>query len=269
MAKKSGLGRGLDSLIGPAPQRENIREIDIENIVTREDQPRKNFDEDAMEELTDSIKEYGVIQPILCRPKKNKYEIIAGERRFRASKRAGLETIPVIVKNIDEKSLMEISLIENIQRQDLNPIEEALAYEDLREEFGYTQEELAKKLGKSRSYIANILRLLKLDEETKKYLRDGKITSSQARTLLSIDNLDERKKYLHRLLNKKTNIRKIEQRKRPKKEKDPYVSDLENRLIEQLGTKVGIKKKRKGGQIIIDFLSNEDLQRILELLEVD
>ncbi|MDO5755221.1 MAG: ParB/RepB/Spo0J family partition protein [Tissierellia bacterium] len=269
MSKNTGLGRGLGSLISRDMDRENIREIDMEKIMAREDQPRKFFDEDALEELQKSIEKYGVIQPILCREKQNKYEIIAGERRYRAAKMAGLKNIPVIVKNIDEKSLMEISLIENIQRQDLNPIEEALAYEDLREEFQYTQEELSEKLGKSRSYIANTIRLLRLDDETKSYLRDGQITSSQARTLLSIDDLKERNKYLHQLLKKETNIRRIEGRNRKKRIKNSYVKDLENRLIEHFSTKVGIRQKKKGGQIVIDYLSHDDLERILNLLEVE
>ncbi|MDY6065220.1 MAG: ParB/RepB/Spo0J family partition protein [Finegoldia sp.] len=273
MTRKKGLGRGLDALIAQNItdiNSDSISEISLSKIVRREGQPRIDFDDEKIEELAQSIKEHGLISPIVVRKKDDKYEIIAGERRFLASKKAGLEKIAAIVKDMDDREIAEVSLIENIQREDLNSYEEALAYKKLMEEYELTQKDLSEKLSKSRSYIANTLRLLKLDERSLKELREGNITSSQARTLLSVDE-SERDKYLDKFLNKEINIRKLEDQGKNKKDskkpkRDPFVVDIENQLLEKFSTKVSIKSGRKGGKIEIEYMNSEDLERILEMI---
>ena len=269
MVRKKGLGRGLDALI---PQNiiettssDSIVNIELSKIIRREDQPRTHFEKDKIRELANSIKEYGVISPIIVRKKDEKYEIIAGERRFLASLETGLSEIPAIVKEMEDSEVAEVSLIENIQREDLNAVEEAVAYKNLMENYNLTQKELADKLSKSRSYIANTLRLLNLDELSLEHLKKGNITSSQARSLLAIDDMKKRKALLDKLLSKKTNVREIE---KVSKETDPFLLDLQNRFLEKFSTKVRIKPRRKGGSIEIEYLSNEDLERIMEILEL-
>lgn len=271
MARKKGLGRGLDALI---PQnileetdKKDIQILALEKLIPRKNQPRKFFDPETLKELADSIKEHGVLSPLIVRKQGDVYEIIAGERRFQASKIADLSEIPVIVKELSDREVEEISLIENIQREDLNAMEEAVAYRDMMDRYQLTQQELAQKMGKSRTYIANMVRLLHLDDESLAALQDGKITKSQARTLLSLTNLTERKHYLQKLLDRHTNVRQIE-RVAKKKKQDPYMKDVENRLLEKFGTKVQIIHKKKGGKIQIEYLSQEDLERILEILNV-
>lgn len=270
MVKKSGLGRGLGALIKETEDKKvGLQEIDLNLISPRKDQPRKVFDKDALDQLASSIKEHGVLQPIVVRKVGEGYELIAGERRFRASKEAGLNRIPAIIKEADDSLVRELSIIENIQREDLNPVEEAMAYKSFMEEFNLTQAQVAEKLGKSRSYVANITRLLKLDEETKKYLVDGEITSSQARTLLSIEDEKKRKAQLEKLLSKAANVRdleKVARAKSPKKE-DIFVKDLEERLTEIFATQVRLNKSKKGGKIEIKYYSLDDLDRILEIIE--
>lgn len=271
MAKRKGLGKGLGALLPEIEEKEEISssEIEVEKIHPRADQPRKEFDKDALENLKESILEHGVLQPILLRKAGEDYEIIAGERRFRAAKLAGLKKVPVLVKELEDQAVEEISLIENIQREDLNPIEEAEAYQQLLDKYTYTQQDLSDRLGKSRSYIANNLRLMKLDEKSKEHLRKGDITSSQGRTLLSIKDEKERQEYLDKLLNKTINIREMEKaaRKKTTVKEDPFKQDLENKLLEVFGTKVTITPKRKGGKIEIEYLSNEDLERIINIME--
>ena len=271
MAKRKGLGKGLGALLPEIEEKEEISssEIEVEKIYPRADQPRKEFDKDALENLKESILEHGVLQPILLRKAGEGYEIIAGERRFRAAKLAGLKKVPVLVKELEDQAVEEISLIENIQRDDLNPIEEAEAYQQLLDKYTYTQQDLSDRLGKSRSYIANNLRLMKLDEKSKEHLRKGDITSSQGRTLLSIKDEKERQEYLDKLLNKTINIREMEKaaRKKTTVKEDPFKQDLENKLLEVFGTKVTITPKRKGGKIEIEYLSNEDLERIINIME--
>ena len=271
MARKSGLGRGLGALItgDDSKETQDPSYIDIERIVPRQDQPRKHFDDQALKELAKSIKEHGVIQPLLLSGKDGKFEIVAGERRFRAAKLAGLKEVPVVIKDLDDRTIKELSIIENIQREDLNPIEEAGAYKSLIDEYGMTQENLATRLGKSRSYIANSLRLLKLDTNIQQHLIDGKLTSSQARTLLSLKNPIERQEALKALLNKETNIRAIERKKklRSKPEANMYVVDIERRLTESLEAKVNLRIRKKGGQIIINYFDDDDLDRIINILE--
>ena len=268
--KKKGLGRGLSSLLKEEDfiTDENLLTVDLDKLKAREDQPRKNFDDDSLEELATSIKADGVIQPIVVRKVGDKYEIIAGERRFRASKLAGLEKVPIIVKNVSDRKARELALVENIQREDLNPIEEAISLKTLMEEYKLTQQELSDIVGKSRSYIANNLRLLNLSDYIKEYLIRGELSPSQGRTLLSLETEEERKKYLDKLLVKEVNIRDVEKKAKQSKNKneDIFIKDICERLTEVLDAKVKIHEKKKGGQIEISYLNEADLQRIIDSL---
>lgn len=268
--KKKGLGRGLSSLLKEDDfiTDENLLTVDLDKLKAREDQPRKNFDDDSLEELANSIKADGVIQPIVVRKVGDKYEIIAGERRFRASKLAGLEKVPIVVKNVSDRKARELALVENIQREDLNPIEEAISLKTLMEEYKLTQQELSDIVGKSRSYIANNLRLLNLSDYIKEYLIRGELSSSQGRTLLSLETEEERKKYLDKLLVKEVNIRDVEKKAKQSKNKteDIFIKDICERLTEVLDAKVKIHEKKKGGQIEISYLNEADLQRIIDSL---
>ena len=268
--KKKGLGRGLSSLLKEDDfiTDENLLTVELDKLKAREDQPRKNFDDDSLEELANSIKADGVIQPIVVRKVGDKYEIIAGERRFRASKLAGLEKVPIIVKNVSDRKARELALVENIQREDLNPIEEAISLKTLMEEYKLTQQELSDIVGKSRSYIANNLRLLNLSDYIKDYLIRGELSPSQGRTLLSLETEEERKKYLDKLLVKEVNIRDVEKKAKQSKNKteDIFIKDICERLTEVLDAKVKIHEKKKGGQIEISYLNEADLQRIIDSL---
>ena len=268
--KKKGLGRGLSSLLKEEDfiTDENLLTVDLNKLKAREDQPRKNFDDDSLEELANSIKADGVIQPIVVRKVGDKYEIIAGERRFRASKLAGLEKVPIVVKNVSDRKARELALVENIQREDLNPIEEAISLKTLMEEYKLTQQELSDIIGKSRSYIANNLRLLNLSDYIKEYLIRGELSPSQGRTLLSLETEEERKKYLDKLLVKEVNIRDVEKKAKQSKNKteDIFIKDICERLTEVLDAKVKIHEKKKGGQIEISYLNEADLQRIIDSL---
>jgi len=268
--KKKGLGRGLGSLLREEDfiTDENLLTVDLDKLMAREDQPRKNFDDESLEELANSIKADGVIQPIVVRKVDDKYEIIAGERRFRASKLAGLEKVPVVVKNVTDRKARELALVENIQREDLNPIEEAISLKTLMEEYKLTQQELSDIIGKSRSYIANNLRLLNLSDYIKEYLIRGELSPSQGRTLLSLETEEERKKYLDKLLVKEVNIRDVEKKAKQSKNKndDIFIKDICERLTEVLDAKVKIHSKKKGGQIEISYLNEADLQRIIDSL---
>lgn len=268
--KKKGLGRGLSSLLKEEDfiTDENLLTVDLDKLKAREDQPRKNFDDDSLEELANSIKADGVIQPIVVRKVGDRYEIIAGERRFRASKLAGLEKVPIVVKNVSDRKARELALVENIQREDLNPIEEAISLKTLMEEYKLTQQELSDIVGKSRSYIANNLRLLNLSDYIKDYLIRGELSPSQGRTLLSLETEEERKKYLDKLLVKEVNIRDVEKKAKQSKNKteDIFIKDICERLTEVLDAKVKIHEKKKGGQIEISYLNEADLQRIIDSL---
>lgn len=268
--KKKGLGRGLGSLLREEDfiTDENLLTVELDKLMAREDQPRKNFDDDSLEELANSIKADGVIQPIVVRKVNDKYEIIAGERRFRASKLAGLEKVPVVVKNVTDRKARELALVENIQREDLNPIEEAISLKTLMEEYKLTQQELSDIIGKSRSYIANNLRLLNLSDYIKEYLIRGELSPSQGRTLLSLETEEERTKYLDKLLVKEVNIRDVEKKAKQSKNKneDIFIKDICERLTEVLDAKVKIHEKKKGGQIEISYLNEADLQRIIDSL---
>lgn len=269
MTKKS-LGRGLGSLIPENNKRnKTIVRIPMEKIYTRKDQPRKNFDDKALLGLSQSIEKYGLLNPIVLRKNGIKYEIIAGERRFRASKLLGHKEIDAIIKNVDNKNIDVLSIVENVQREDLTGLEEANAYNELCQNYNMTQEEVAKTVGKSRSYIANSLRLLKLDENSKRELQEGNISSSQARTLLSIKNEDDRKKSLDDFKNKKTNIRKVEKKSRKNKSiKDDQnldqilFEDFEEKFIDLLNSKVEIKKNKEGYRVSIDCFSIDDIENL-------
>ncbi len=292
-ARKGGLGKGLDSLIPetikPISQEktkvvEKIVEkpveqkVKISKIGPREDQPRKQFDEDSLTELAESIKQFGIIQPLVVQEKNGFYEIIAGERRWRAAKMAGLKEVPVIVKEYSDLEIMEISLIENIQRENLNPIEEALAYKKLLDEFHLKQDEVAERVSKSRAAVTNSMRLLKLDERVQQMLVDDMLSTGHARALLAIEDPEEQVQAATKVFDEKLSVREVEklvkqmQEKKPEKKKeepaDEFVyQDLEEKMKVAMGTKVSIKQKAKGkGKIEIEYYSKEDLERLFELL---
>ncbi len=285
-----GLGKGLDSLI-PIMSGEKTPVINIEKenksgemivklsmIEPNREQPRKNFDEEAMQELTDSIRQFGLIQPILVQDRKDHFEIIAGERRWRACKEAGLKEVPVIVKNYTEQEIMEISLIENIQREDLNPIEEAQAYKKLLTEFNLKQEEVAMRVSKSRVAVTNSMRLLKLCEIVQKMVVEEKISTGHARALLAIENEKEQCALAEEIIKNKLSVRDIEKivknsnkKEKPKREvdnsMDVFYKDMEEKLKDRLTTKVAIASKGKGsGKLEIEFYTNDDFDRICEKL---
>ena len=294
MAKMS-LGKGLDALFPPNVNvntlgdkneideaSENVIEMKINSVEPNINQPRKNFDDDKIDDLAESIKVHGVLQPIIVTKKGDYYQIIAGERRWRASKKAGLKTIPAIVRDYDERKIREVALIENLQRQDLNALETAKAIKELMEEHSLTQEEIAKTLGKSRSAIANTLRILNLDERVQELVADGKISEGHARTLASIERPQKQYKIALDIINLDLNVREAEERTRMEKAETAKKSgkkqeiskleiiykDIENRLKRALGTKVSFKPLTKSkGKIIIEYFSSEELERILEILE--
>ena len=274
--KKGGLGRGLDSLFSEnSTENESVIAVKITDIEPNKNQPRKDFDEDALNELADSISKHGLIQPIVVRPTANgTYSIIAGERRWRACRIAGLSEIPVVIKDIDEKSVMELALIENLQREDLNAVEEALGYKTLIETYSLTQEEIAESVGKSRSTITNALRLLNLNEEELDALRKGLISAGHARALLSIGNEKLRKVALEMAI-KGCSVRQIENLAKQTKQtakksaplKDTYFKEVEIALKEELGRKVTVKPNGKnGGTITLEFLDKKELEQIVNNL---
>ena len=282
VSKKRGLGKGLSALIPDEPfvdlfseevNKDSVLNMEVSLIQPNENQPRQEFEKDSLDDLKDSIKKYGVIQPIVVRKKDDKYEIIAGERRWRAAKAAKLKEIPCIIKEVDDKQAIKLALIENIQRQNLNPIEEAYAFKGLMKEYKLTQEEVAEAVGKSRSYIANTVRLLNLDKEIMDYIIKGEITRGHGRALLSIANKEERIKAAEDIVNNKTNVREIEkmvkkENKKTKKEikKGPFQREIEENLMSALGTRVKLTTKKNGGKIEIEFYSHEDLDRIIEII---
>jgi ParB family chromosome partitioning protein len=281
--KKTGLGKGLsaliqdkesvDDLISDITRGESkVVELNIEKIRAKKDQPRKSFDKESLENLAESIKENGVLQPLIVTKKGEYYEIVAGERRYRASKIANLKTLPCIIKDIDDVTASKIALIENIQREDLNPIEEAYGYKRIIEEYNLTQEELAKAIGKSRSYISNTLRLLNLDNRVIELIQNGELTMGHGKVLLSIKEEEGQYKKALEIIKSNSSVREteamvVEKKKRPKtKKKDIYIKELEDRLISNLGTKVTITKSKKIGKIEIEFYSDDDLERLIEML---
>ncbi|WP_291650864.1 ParB/RepB/Spo0J family partition protein [Clostridium sp.] len=283
MNKKSALGKGLGALIpNDIASKENNKPsvISINLIRSNEDQPRKAFDDEKIAELAQSIKEHGIIQPIILNKKDNNYIIVAGERRWRAAKLLGLKEIPAIIMELTEKNILEVSLIENIQRQDLNPIEEAIAYKKLLNDFNLTQEELSKRVGKSRVAISNVIRLTNLCETVKQYLIDEVITEGHGRVLLSIEDPEVQCEVAQKVIDEKLSVRELErlvrylgsEKKEKEKEKvreiNPYYKDVTERLQNYFGTKVSISNKNNKGKIEIEYYSNEDLQRILEIINL-
>ncbi|MGV6982850.1 ParB/RepB/Spo0J family partition protein [Bacillus pumilus] len=277
MAK--GLGKGINALFNTVDSNEEtVEEIKIKDLRPNPYQPRKTFDEDALSDLKESIQQHGVLQPIIVRKSIKGYDIVAGERRFRAAQQAGLTTIPAIVREFSETLMREIALLENLQREDLSPLEEAEAYASLLDHLSVTQEELAKRLGKSRPHIANHLRLLTLPDEVQKLIADGKLSMGHGRTLLSLKNKNKLASLVKKIVDEGLNVRQVEKlvqqlnenvpRETKKKEapKDRVLKERESFLQNYFGTSVSIKKQKKKGKIEIEFLSNEDLERILELL---
>ena len=292
MAAKKVLGKGLDSLIpsygeeeqiniakktAKAENKEGVVTVKINSVEPNKNQPRKAFNEDALAELADSIKQYGVIQPILVQKRNKYYEIIAGERRWRAAKLAGLKEVPVVIKDYSEQEIVEISLIENIQREDLNPIEEAQAYKRLLNEYNLNQDEVAERVSKSRSAVANSMRLLKLSEEVQNMLIDDLISSGHARTLLAIEDEKLQVEIAEKIMDEKLSVRETEKLVKnitnPKKKKEKeeienkfVYEDIENRIKEVMGTKVKVNHKASGkGKIEIEYYSDRELERLLDI----
>lgn len=282
-----GLGKGLDSLIPDMEsntkkkkEEEKLPEtfLNINSVEPNRDQPRKKFDEDALQELSDSIKQYGLLQPILVQQRDNYYEIIAGERRWRAAKIAGLKEVPVIIKHLTDQEIVEISLIENIQRENLNPIEEAMAYKRLLTEFNLKHDELAERVSKNRTTITNSMRLLKLNEEVQQMVINEMISPGHARALLAIGDLNQQYEVACKVFDEKLSVRDTEKLVKnlgkPTREKKitPEVlqliyKEIEDKLRVSLGVKIGvIPKDEQKGKIEIDYYSQEELERIVELL---
>ena len=272
--KERRLGRGLDALFSLENEGQiEITEIDINMIVAREDQPRKKFDPESLKELAKSLEEHGILQPVLVREREEHYELVAGERRWRAAKMAGLQTIPVIIRQLDDSQAGELSLIENLQREDLTAIEEAQAYRLMMERYQYTQEMLSQKIGKSRSHIANTLRILNLPYSILEMLESGKISAGHARALLSLPGPKEQLAAAREIANQGMSVRETEKRTKPRKviqefvfEKPVEILDLEERLQKHFGTKAEIFALNEGGKIQITYYSNEELERIMEML---
>lgn len=292
-----GLGKGLDSLIPNAlgetktkkettvksktettEEKEPQTLVKITKVEPNREQPRKNFDEDALQELADSIKQFGLLQPILVQNRKDYYEIIAGERRWRAAKLAGLKEVPVIIRNYTEQEIVEISLIENIQREDLNPIEEAQAYKRLLTEFHLKQDEVAERVSKSRAAVTNSIRLLKLNEEVQRMVVDEMISTGHARALLAVENPEEQYNLAQRIFDEKLSVRDVEKlvknlhkpaklKKVDDKTMQVIYQDIEEKLKQKLGRKVIVTSKGEGsGKIEIEFYNHEDLDRLLDVL---
>ena len=292
MAPKKGLGKGLNALIPPteekkAPERVNsslVSETDKETMVNitkvepNRTQPRKNFDEDALQELSDSIKQFGIIQPLIVQDRKDHYEIIAGERRWRAAKKAGLKEVPVIIKNYTDQEIVEISIIENIQREDLNPIEEALAYKRLLEEFNLKQDQVAERVSKSRTAVTNSMRLLKLSDKVQQMIIDEMISTGHARAILSIEDPEEQYNIAQKIFDEKLSVREVEKLMKNmgkpakgKKSKDSKLEviyqDIEEKLKQKLGAKVVINSKGNGaGKMEIEFYTHDDLEKLVSML---
>lgn len=275
--KERGLGRGLDALLSGSitGDQEPVREIPIESISPRNDQPRKKFDEQSLQELASSIKEHGILQPVLVRPVEDGHEIIAGERRWRAAQVAGLSRVPVVIRDISEQQAAEISLIENIQRDDLTVVEEARAYRRLSDQFGYTQEVIAERIGKSRAYVANTLRILKLPDEILQMLEKGELNAGHVRPLLSLASAKEQIAAAREITANKLNVRQVEAKIKTKRIKLDIQVDRPIELVEiqeklqlHFATRAAVTKQGKGGKIEIAFHDDDELERILEMMGI-
>ncbi|WP_339229845.1 ParB/RepB/Spo0J family partition protein [Aeribacillus sp. FSL K6-2833] len=277
-----GLGKGINALFANLElnKEEVVQDIKIGDLRPNPYQPRKTFDPGSIEELKQSILQHGILQPLIVRKSIKGYEIVVGERRYRAAKEAKLKTVPAVVKELTDEQMMEIALLENLQREDLTPIEEAKAYQSLLEHLSITQEELAKRLGKSRPHIANHLRLLSLPPFVQTLISEGKLSMGHGRTLLGIKKKEKLEYLVNKILKENLNVRQVEQlvqqmnesvsRETKKKieKKDAFIREQESFLREKFGTSVSIKQQKKKGKIEIEFFSKEDLVRILELLDV-
>jgi ParB family chromosome partitioning protein len=277
---RRALGKGINALIPikEVVHEEKITFLALEKIRPNPYQPREDFEPQSLEELTQSIREKGVIQPILVRQNGEQYELIAGERRFRAATALNLKEIPVIIKNVDDRDSLELSLIENIQRQNLNPVEEARAYHYLIEKYQLTQDEVSDVLGKSRATVANVLRLLKLPMEIQDEIKKGRISFAHGRALLEVEDINKQRRLVQEIIAKSLSVRELEsliKTNRSRKIKalpaaqigDPYVVALEERLQQFLATKIRITRKKKRGHILIEFYSQEDLERIIHTIQ--
>ena len=278
---KGGLGKGLNAFFSnvEVEKDEFIREINIAECRPNPYQPRKIFEQEAIEELKQSIEEYGILQPLIVRKTIKGYEIVVGERRFRAAKEAKLDTVPVVIRELTEQQMMEMAVLENLQREDLTPIEEAAAYQMLMGKLKITQEELSKRLGKSRPHIANHVRLLSLPAKIQELITEGKISMGHGRALLGLRKKESITKVVEKVLKDGLNVRQLEhliqelnehvprETKKPVPEKDIFIKEQESSLCERFGTKVQIKQTKDKGKIEIEFFSKEDLERILDMLD--
>lgn len=283
MSKKFGLGKGLSALI---PEENQMKEeikgesllLELNKIRSNVNQPRKSFDNEKIVELAESIKQHGIIQPLIVKKDgSDNYMIIAGERRWRAAKLIGIKEVPVVIMDLTEKDILEVSLIENIQRQDLNPIEEAIAYKELLKTFNLKQEELGKRVGKSRTSIANVMRLINLDERVQQYLIEGVISEGHGRTLLGISDGDLQCEIAQKIIDEDMSVRELERLIKSfnkeeievkSKELNPYYKDIREKLQDYFGTKVNLSNKKNKGKIEIEYYSEEDLQRILDIIKL-
>ena len=282
MSKKFGLGKGLDALIPSEGKSKNDNLlIPINKIKSNSQQPRKAFDNESIVELAESIKHHGIIQPLILKQSGDDYVIIAGERRWRAAKMVGIKEVPAIIMELTDKEILEVSLIENIQREDLNPIEEAMSYKKLLEDFNITQDDLSKRIGKSRSTITNSIRLTNLDERVQEYLIEGVLSEGHGRTLLAVKDNDLQYELAQRVIDDGISVRELERiikninnekdknkNKRTEKELNPYYKDVVNKLQNYFGTKVSLCNKKNKGLIEIEYYSEEDLQRIIDIINL-
>ncbi len=289
MARRSGLGRGLDSLIpgsagpseAPPPTGAGLTELAVGDIDPNPHQPRSHFDEETLASLAASVRELGVLQPILVRPVGERYELIAGERRWRAARRAGLALIPAVVRTIDDSTSLEQAVVENLHRQDLNPLEEAGAYQQLIEDFGLTQEDVARRVGRSRSAVANILRLFQLPPSVQRMVRDGQLSAGHARALLGSPDRAYQEALARRCVERSLTVRDVEEAVRarqagsaptpasppePGQTRPPGLLELEGLLSDRLDTRVSVSMGAKRGKVVIDFATVEDLERIYRIL---
>lgn len=263
---KKVLGKGLEALIPEKEKKEDLVYLPIEKIIPSDFQPRQDIDPKELEELKNSIKEKGILQPILVRKHKDKYEIIAGHRRYFAAKSLGISELPTIIKELSDQEVLIFALVENLQRKDLNPIEEAISFKRLYEEFNLTYEEIARLVNKDKTYIANALRLLSLPGEIQEGLKKGIISKTQARTILGLKEASQQKELFYKIIKEGLSVREIEEkvrRKRKKSKISPFISEVEKKIMQALGTKVRIiHKKNNQGRIIIEYYNLNDLERI-------
>ncbi len=287
MARKKGLGKGLDALFednSTSVSGQGTELIKISEIEQNKNQPRRDFDQAALEQLADSIREHGVIQPLVLRPiGTGGYQIVAGERRYRASRMAGLSEVPAVIRELSDTETMEIALIENLQREDLNPVEEALGYQELMNQYGFTQDAVSKSVGKSRPAIANSLRLLNLPDEVIRYVKSGDLSAGHARAILALENPDEMVALAEKTVKEGLNVRAVEKlaKKKPKETteeksqapefvpKDKFLSEMKLALTSALGRKIEIEKGKKKSRLVIEFYDDKDLAELAERLTGD